>query len=241
MPSLIRGASRRSTWKIIGLAMAAWGLTVAGIFGYERTMLWASRDGATFDGRPAEPLLKFRMPGIVRPPVVGADASGLRPDEEVFGLVVGGRARAYRLDALRDRSKHVVNDLVGGVPVTVAYCDVSDCVSAYRGPEASGPLDVSIGGLFENPGDGAGGGRPPLFPEVRGPGHAGDWPSPHPARATLPDQDDLGGVEATTSVDRGLRRPPLKGTQGPPCPPCQAGKVAGSIRSPGGLSSCRTR
>ena len=130
--------------------MAAWGLTVAGIFGYERTVLWASRDGATFDGRPAEPLLKFRMPGIVRPPVVEADASGLRQDEEVLGLVVGGRARAYRLDALRDRSKHVVNDLVGGVPVTVAYCDISDCVSAYRGPEASGPLDVSVGGLFEN-------------------------------------------------------------------------------------------
>jgi hypothetical protein len=94
-------------------------------------------------------LFKFKMPGIVRPTTVEAEASTIPPDEEVIGFVVGGRARAYRLNAFRDRSKHVVNDIVAGVPVTVAYCDISDCVSAYQGHEGSAPLDVSVGGVFD--------------------------------------------------------------------------------------------
>lgn len=89
------------------------------------------------------------MPGIDRPATVEAGASGLRADEEVIGLEVGGRARAYRLDALRDRSRHLVNDLIGGVPVAVAYCDLNNCVKAYTGRDGRGPLEMSIGGLYE--------------------------------------------------------------------------------------------
>jgi hypothetical protein len=151
--SLFQAASRRGSWKIIGLALLGWCVIVAGIFGYERAVLWATRNDAGFGERVAteggaiDSLFKFKMPGIVRPATVQAEASTIRPDEEVIGFLVGGRARAYRLNAFRDRSKHVVNDLVAGVPVTVAYCDISDCVSAYQGHEGSAPLDVSVGGL----------------------------------------------------------------------------------------------
>ena len=150
MLSRFRPAPRRAAWKVLGVALAGWGFVVAGIFGYEFATLRASRDEITSGTGTAEPLLEFQMPGIDRPPTVRAGASTIAPDEEVIGFEVGGKARAYRLDAFRDRSKHVVNDLVDGIPVTVAYCDINDCLSAYKGREGADPLDVSVGGLYEN-------------------------------------------------------------------------------------------
>jgi hypothetical protein len=80
------------------------------------------------------------------PPVVAAEAAGLDDAEKVIGVVVNGAARAYRLDALRDPRHHIVNDLVGGAPVSVAYCDQTDCIRTYTGPGAE-PLRVRIAGL----------------------------------------------------------------------------------------------
>ena len=39
-----------------------------------------------------------------------------------------------------------VNDLVGGAPVSVAYCDRTGCIRTYTGPDAE-PLRVRIAGL----------------------------------------------------------------------------------------------
>jgi hypothetical protein len=101
-------------------------------------------------GQPQDhPFRKFAMPGIDRPPVVTAERSTLRFDEEVIGVVVGGRARAYRLDAFRDRSRHVVNDVIGDIPVSVAFCDLDNCVRSYRGRPGQGALELSVGGLSE--------------------------------------------------------------------------------------------
>jgi hypothetical protein len=51
--------------------------------------------------------------------VPGAEARFLRPDDEVFGLVVGGRARAYPVPFIAYH--HVVNDVIEGIPVAVTY------------------------------------------------------------------------------------------------------------------------
>src|SRR5215831_3567798 len=77
---------------------------------------------------------------IQRPPVLKATAAKLKPEETVIGVEVGGRARAYRLAALEDHRRHLVNDLVGGVPVSVAYCNMSHCVRVYTDPQGSQPL-----------------------------------------------------------------------------------------------------
>jgi hypothetical protein len=136
-------------WRLVGIAVGAWALTVLGIFGYEALTLRLSRDDVGYNDGPAEPLHFVHAKGIVRPPIVEADASGLRPDEEVIGIEVDGHPRAYRLSAFRDRSEHVVNDLIAGVPVTVSYCDLSDCVRTYTDRGKSAPLEVAIAGLFE--------------------------------------------------------------------------------------------
>jgi Protein of unknown function (DUF3179) len=87
---------------------------------------------------------------IKRPGVVAAQDAGLPPDEMVIGVMVGGKARAYRLEAMEGRSKHLVNDLVAGVPVSVAYCNVTGCVRGYTGPPGPAPLDLAVAGLLND-------------------------------------------------------------------------------------------
>jgi hypothetical protein len=71
-----------------------------------------------------------RFPSATEPGVVPASAAGwLEPEEEVYGVVLGGRARAYPLTMLAFH--HVVNDVVGGVPVLVTYCVVCSSGATY--------------------------------------------------------------------------------------------------------------
>jgi len=65
--------------------------------------------GARFDGIPA----------LDDPPHVAAEAAPLDDDELVFGVVLGGEARAY---PHRFLSWHeMANDVVGGEPITLSY------------------------------------------------------------------------------------------------------------------------
>jgi len=67
--------------------------------------------GVTVDGIPA----------LDNPAMTTASAASyLNPDDPVFGVEINGDARAY---PLRIANWHeMVNDLVGGVPVSLAYC-----------------------------------------------------------------------------------------------------------------------
>jgi hypothetical protein len=54
------------------------------------------------------------------PAVVPADrVDFLRPSDDVVGVIVGGRARAYAVTMLSYH--HVVNDVIAGIPVAVTY------------------------------------------------------------------------------------------------------------------------
>ena len=65
----------------------------------------------------------------------------------MIGIVADGRARAYRLKAFVHLSRHIVNDLIGDRPITVTYCDLSDCARSYAGPRGGRLLDVSQAGF----------------------------------------------------------------------------------------------
>src|SRR5262245_25715745 len=77
---------------------------------------------------PPEPvriLPKARYEGTRQPPAVPAAAAKLDDDDVVIGVVAAGRARAYLLRAMDGGPEnHIVNDLVGGAPVSVTYCDL---------------------------------------------------------------------------------------------------------------------
>lgn len=70
---------------------------------------------------------KDGIPSIDNPKFVPVTAENdLAPTEPVVGLVIGGEARAYPLRILTWHE--IVNDVIGGKPVTVTYCPL--CNSA---------------------------------------------------------------------------------------------------------------
>jgi len=85
---------------------------------------------------------------ISRPPSVAASEAKLHADELVIGVEVGGNAHAYRFKGFERKSGHLVNDVVGEVPVSVAYCDLTDCLRVYSDPHAGEPLDLTVAGVL---------------------------------------------------------------------------------------------
>jgi hypothetical protein len=91
---------------------------------------------------------RFEAVGIVRPPAVAGAPSPLSDAEAVLGVEAGGRVRAYRVGALSRADRHVVNDVLGGRPVTVTYCDRTHCGRVLTGP-GDEPLGVGVGGYLD--------------------------------------------------------------------------------------------
>jgi hypothetical protein len=88
----------------------------------------------------------WMAPGIRKPPVRAAADAGLQDSDPVVGVVVAGKARAYSLAALSPNGRHVVNDVVGGVPVTVTYCDLARCLRVHTDEGKHDALDMSQAG-----------------------------------------------------------------------------------------------
>jgi hypothetical protein len=53
---------------------------------------------------------------------------------------------------------HIVNDKVGTVPITVAYCNRTNYVKVHTDPDADRPLGLAVGGWIGEPGIGPNGG-----------------------------------------------------------------------------------
>ncbi len=77
------------------------------------------------------------IPALDRPPnVAPAQAGYLDPDEPVFGVFYGGQARAYPHRILDWHE--MVNDEVGGVAFSIAYCTLCGSGIAYRSRASDG-------------------------------------------------------------------------------------------------------
>jgi len=83
--------------------------------------------------------------GIERPRNENSDEPRISDDEEVIGVLVDDKARAYRVAAFTGHFDHVVNDMLGGVPVTVTYCDRADFARVFT-DDTNEPLDLGTGG-----------------------------------------------------------------------------------------------
>jgi hypothetical protein len=90
------------------------------------------------------------LPGIRQPETVAARAASIDDDAEVIGVSVKGHYRAYCTATMANPERHVVNDLIDRVPVTVTYCDRTQCVRALtRDDESDEPLSVVGRGWYE--------------------------------------------------------------------------------------------
>jgi hypothetical protein len=146
------GRWKSRTWfRLIGAAVAVEVAAVAAFYAYERAALKAVENAVTYEEPGAGTATSWRLfevEGVRRPEFVPADQANLDGSDEVIGVVAGGRPRAYSLKALRYPPWHIVNDLVGGVPVSVAFCDITDCTQVYTDPQSHAPLDVWQAGLW---------------------------------------------------------------------------------------------
>jgi hypothetical protein len=131
--------ARISVFQKAGLA---WKKALVDVYTGTGTPHHGEKAGLVWRKRLAEPIL--------RPPSLAAKEASLQPDEIVIGIEAGGKAQAYRFAAFESKSGHLVNDLVGGVPVSVAYCDLIKCLRVYSDPQGSEPLDLNVAGLLND-------------------------------------------------------------------------------------------
>jgi hypothetical protein len=96
--------------------------------------------------KPSPGIEFVTVPVVQLPPTVTGRDARVRDETEVIGVSVADRHRAYVLDALEPLPRHVINDLLDGVPCTVSYCNVTDCVRVLTAPGAKEPLAIAVGG-----------------------------------------------------------------------------------------------
>ncbi len=125
-------------WRRVSLPILIWGAIFAVIL---YALLWGGRSP---DIEVAD------LPGVQSPRTAAASQSNLPDQALVIGVSMNGRHRAYALSVMADINCHVVNDLFGETPITVAYCDRSNCVTAYQGDSADAPLAIGIGGYLND-------------------------------------------------------------------------------------------
>lgn len=106
--------------------------------------------GVPNDGDPAvlwETEL-VEQPPVIPAPATPAKAGTLSDSAFVIGVTVGGHSRAYAISAMSNSAVHVLNDMIDDTPVTVAYCDRTDCARGYTAKGRQVPLDVAVGGWY---------------------------------------------------------------------------------------------
>jgi hypothetical protein len=92
---------------------------------------------------------KDGIPSIDDPRFIAAEEEeSLGKDEPVIGLALNGDARAYPLRILIWHE--IVNDTVGGVPVTVTYCPLCNSAIVFERTAAGRVLDFGTTGKLRN-------------------------------------------------------------------------------------------
>jgi hypothetical protein len=108
-------------------------------------MIWVVQDNPYYE----PPDSRFAAEGVRLPPAIAAAAAQVEDDEEVVGIEAFGKHRAYLLEGMTDKKRHIANDIVNGVPISITYCDLTGCVAAYANPEEHEPLNLDVAGLID--------------------------------------------------------------------------------------------
>jgi Protein of unknown function (DUF3179) len=147
--SIFRLLKAPLTWVVILSVLGVELVVVVGLYGFERARLHAIERDVTYGNKTSSKhFWKFEMSGLRSPPALPASASKIADGDEVIGIVVNGKPRAYWLKALKYPPWHIVNDVVDEMPVSVAFCDRMNCVRVYTDRRSSTPLDINLGGLY---------------------------------------------------------------------------------------------
>jgi Protein of unknown function (DUF3179) len=88
---------------------------------------------------------------IVTPRTYAVDQVSLADYEEVLGISAGNKCRAYLVRAMNGQPNvHVVDDLLDGIPVSIAHCDRTRCTKVFSGDKKGTILRLSYGGFVND-------------------------------------------------------------------------------------------
>jgi hypothetical protein len=85
----------------------------------------------------------IRAGGVAQP---GREAT-LRDDDLVIGIVAGGEARAYPVNLMWEPVNEVLNDTLGGRPITATWCPIAHSAVVYDGARVEDRLELGAVGL----------------------------------------------------------------------------------------------
>ena len=88
----------------------------------------------------------FITPGIRNPHIYAADKAPLHDNDDVIGIEIERKARAYLVSAFAGFQHHVVNDILLGQPISVTHCDLHNCTRVFTGPKGDQPLELGYPG-----------------------------------------------------------------------------------------------
>ena len=78
---------------------------------------------------------------------VPASEAALRDDDVVIGVVIGGEARAYPVNLMWEPVNEVLNDTLGGTPITATWCPVAHSAAVYDRSLDGQSLELGAVGL----------------------------------------------------------------------------------------------
>ncbi len=96
-----------------------------------------------------DPMIRI-TPGVLTPTMYRVDEVRIPIDEKVIGVVEGTVAKAYVCSAMSLTTTHVVNDLIGTRPISITYCDRTDCARVFSGTTPEVPPAMKLGGYSNN-------------------------------------------------------------------------------------------
>lgn len=85
------------------------------------------------------------LPGVT-PLLISADEASLADDARVIGVSVDGVDHAFSIEAMSRMDSHVVNDMLGTQPISVTYCDRTDCARVLTREGGTEPIPLDLGG-----------------------------------------------------------------------------------------------
>ncbi|WP_417750264.1 DUF3179 domain-containing protein [Rosistilla oblonga] len=92
---------------------------------------------------------KDGIPSLSNPRMVSAaEATYLRANDRVIGVVLGRETRAYPLAILNYHE--IINDRIGELPIAVTYCPLCDSAVVFDRRTPLGELEFGVSGLLYN-------------------------------------------------------------------------------------------
>ncbi len=133
---------------LVAAVLVAEAIVIGGVVAAEFASRRAEEARISFKLRPGTVWRDNPAMPIRDPRVVEAASAEIKPEALVVGVEMNGRARAYLLEALEDPRRHLVSDNIDGVPLTVAYCNLGQCVRVFSRPKGARPIDIEVVGLL---------------------------------------------------------------------------------------------